>query len=155
MPVQGNHFDRRAARHFSRGPELYVEQRQNSAQQVNAVRAGENVKEAAAGICGQENPLCGELVPSDDLAYDEKDAENRAVAHQWRNPSSSFALKRPCARASVKLLAISTKVLSHRMRGTCSGIQALLGMSLRTMYALTNAMKNIKMPASAMNMPVM
>ena len=70
-------FDRGAARDFSRGAELHVEQRQNSAQQMHTVRAGENVKEAAAGIGRQENSLRGELAPGENLAGDEKNAENR------------------------------------------------------------------------------
>src|SRR5580692_2613837 len=77
MPVHGDNFDRSAACDFSGGAELHVEQRQNSAQQVQTVRAGENVKETAAGIGGEENPLRGELAPREDLSGDEKHAENR------------------------------------------------------------------------------
>src|SRR5580658_6105132 len=77
MPVHGDDFDCGAARDFSGGAELHVEQRQNSAQQVQTVRAGENVKETAAGIGSQENPLRGELAPGEDLSGDEKNAENR------------------------------------------------------------------------------
>src|SRR5208282_555071 len=77
MPINGNNFDRRAARDFSRGAELHVEQRQNSAEQVHTVRASENVKKAAAGIGRQENSLGGELAPSEDLSGDEKNAEKR------------------------------------------------------------------------------
>src|SRR5271155_3741711 len=90
MPVHGDNFDRRAASHFSRDPELHVEQRQNSAQQVHTVRAGENVKKTAAGIGGQKNSLRGELAPGDDLAGNEKNAENRAGGPPVAEPSFVF-----------------------------------------------------------------
>src|SRR5271156_375329 len=77
MPVHGDNFDRRAARDFSRGAELHVEQRQNSAEQVHTVRAGENIKKAAAGIGREEKSLSGELAPGKDLPSDEKNAEER------------------------------------------------------------------------------
>src|SRR5580704_19785649 len=75
MPVHGNNFDRRAARDFSRGAELHVEQRQNSAEQVHTMRTRENVKKAAAGILRQENSLRGELAPRQNLSGDEKNPE--------------------------------------------------------------------------------
>src|SRR5580658_4805412 len=78
MPVHGNNFDRRAARHFSRGAELHVEQRQNSAEQVHTVRTGENVKKAAAGIGREEKSLRGELSPRQKLPSDEKYPEKRS-----------------------------------------------------------------------------
>src|ERR1700723_3804594 len=78
MPVHGNDFDRRAARHFSRGSELHIEQRQNSAEQVRTVRAGENVKKAAAGISRQENSMRGELEARQNLSGDEKNPEKRS-----------------------------------------------------------------------------
>src|SRR5271169_3557677 len=77
MPVHGDHFDRRAARDFSRGAKLHVEQRENSAEQVQTVRAGENVKKAAAGIRRQKNSLGGELAPGENLSGDEKNAKKR------------------------------------------------------------------------------
>src|SRR5208282_3949409 len=77
MPVHGDHFDRGAARNFSRGAELHVEQRQDSSEQMHTVRAGENVKKAAAGIRRQENSLSGELPPGENLPGDEKNAKKR------------------------------------------------------------------------------
>src|ERR1700733_10705681 len=78
MPVHGNHFDRRAARHFSRGSELHIKQRQNSAEQVRNVRAGLYVKNTAAGIRRQENSLRGELAPGQNVSGDEKNPEKRS-----------------------------------------------------------------------------
>src|SRR5580658_5542170 len=77
MPVHRYNFDRRAARNFSRGAELHVQQRQNSTEQVHSVRAGENIKKAAAGIRRQKNSLRGELAPGENLSGDEKNAEHR------------------------------------------------------------------------------
>src|SRR3984885_16003948 len=77
MPVHGNNFDRRAACDFSRSAELHVEQRQNSAEQVHAMRTRENVKKAAAGIRRQKNSLRGELAPRQNLSGDEENPEER------------------------------------------------------------------------------
>ena len=75
MPVHGDNFDRGAARHFSRGAELHVQQRENSAEQVHTVRPGENIKETAAGVRRQENSFSGKLAPGENLPGDEKNAK--------------------------------------------------------------------------------
>src|SRR5215472_11496416 len=80
MPVHRAHFRRRAGRQTMRWAKQNPRESQHATKQMQAVRSRENVKEAAARIRGKEKSCGSELLPSDSLADQKEDSENRRDA---------------------------------------------------------------------------
>src|ERR1700685_4679135 len=80
MPVHRCDFGRSRLRQSVRRSKQYPRQRQNSTQQVQAVRGRKNVKEAAARIGREKKPRGGKLSPGDDLTREKEHAEHRGDA---------------------------------------------------------------------------
>jgi len=58
-----------------------VEQGQDSAEKVQAMCRGQDIKEAAAWIGDEKNALTRELTPSKELTCQKQDAQTRSYAH--------------------------------------------------------------------------
>src|SRR5450755_3425878 len=80
MPVHRNHFGGRTFRQPMGWPESDIQEREDSADKVHAVRSGENVEKAAGRIRREKNASGCELTPSDYLANQKKNSENRGDA---------------------------------------------------------------------------
>src|SRR5271165_4026143 len=69
MPVVPSNLRRHCPRHLStvKIAHRHIQQRPYSAQQVNAMQRGKNIKKTAAWIAGHKNPLQEQLPPSQHL----------------------------------------------------------------------------------------
>src|SRR5277367_2895408 len=76
MPVHRNHFGGRTFRQPMSRPESDIQEREDSADKVQAVRSGENIEKAAGRVGCEKNARGCELAPGDYLADKKENSEN-------------------------------------------------------------------------------
>src|SRR5277367_3678634 len=80
MPVHRNHFGGRTFRQPMSRPESDIQEREDSADKVQAVRGSENIEKAAGRVGCEKNARGCELAPGDYLADKKENSENRGDA---------------------------------------------------------------------------
>src|SRR5277367_5167532 len=76
MPVHRNHFGGRTFRQPMSRPESDIQEREDSADKVQAVRGSENIEKAAGRVGCEKNARGCKLTPGDYLAEQKEDSEN-------------------------------------------------------------------------------
>src|SRR6266568_216828 len=146
MPVVGSDFRGRRKRNFClfKLPEGNKKQSADTPQEVDCVRARENIKKTAGLVARDVNALRDKLPPRNELPGNKKKTKDRCHQPEFAKPETSARKSRRRADSRVKLLARRMHVLAQRIRGRWTVTHSSLPRR-KTMKALASAIKNIKM----------